>query len=82
MKKVTLTVPWGQFDPIKKNKIKAQFITIIFFLQILLYNTGLYSHIDKQTRLCLGNVEYIEADREIYKKWITKSEEYSTTLHV
>ena len=29
---------------------------------------GLYSHIDKYTRLCLGTFEYIEADREIYKK--------------
>jgi len=32
MKKVTLTVPWGQYDPIlKKTEKKAQFITMIFF---------------------------------------------------
>jgi hypothetical protein len=31
---------------------------------------------------CLGTFEYIEADREIYRKWITKSKQYSTTLHV
>jgi hypothetical protein len=43
---------------------------------------GLYSYIDKQTRLCLGTFEYIEADREINRKWITKSKQYSTTLHV
>jgi hypothetical protein len=65
--------------PFKKT-IKAKFITMIFFSKY--FTTGLYSHIDKYTRLCLGTFEYIEADREIYKKWITKSKEYSTTLHV
>ena len=54
----------------------------MFFHQIIFYNTGLYSNIDKQTRLCLGTFGYIEADREIYRKWITKSKQYSTTLHV
>jgi hypothetical protein len=67
--------------PFKKQN-KSTVYYNYFFLQILLNNTGLYSHIDRQTRLCLGTFEYIEADREIYKKWITKSEEYSTTLHV
>jgi hypothetical protein len=65
---------------IKKNKITVYYN--YFFHQILFYNSGLYSHIDKQTQLCLGTFEYMEADREIYRKWITKSEEYSTTLHV
>jgi len=82
MKKVTLTVPWGQYDPILKKQNKSTVYYNDFFLQIIFYNTGLYSHIDKYTRLCLGTFEYIEADREIYKKWITKSKEYSTTLHV
>jgi hypothetical protein len=72
----------GSYYPILKNWIKAQFITMSFFLQIIFYNTGLYSHIDKYTRICLATFEYIEADTEIYKKWITKSKEYSTTLHV
>jgi hypothetical protein len=27
-------------------------------------------------------VELQEADREIYKKWVTKSKQYFTTLHV
>jgi hypothetical protein len=80
MNKVTLTVPWGHIDPIKKT-IKAQFITM-FFLQIIFYNISLHSNIDKKIRLCLGTFEYIEADREIYRKWITKSKQYSTTLHV
>jgi hypothetical protein len=53
-----------------------------FFLEIKFYNTGLYSNIEKQTRLCLETFEYIEADREIYRKRITKSKQYSTTLHV
>jgi hypothetical protein len=43
---------------------------------------GLYTNIDKQTRLCLGIFEYIEAGSEIYRKLITKSKQYSTTLHV
>jgi hypothetical protein len=54
----------------------------MFFLQLIFYNTGLYSDIDKQTGLCLGTFEDIEADREIHRKWITKSKQYSTTLHV
>jgi hypothetical protein len=47
--------------------------TVYYFppLQIIFYNRGLYSNINKQTRLCLGTFEYIEADREIYRKYIT-----------
>jgi hypothetical protein len=74
MKEVTLTV--------LKKTIKTLFITMFFFPQIIFYNTGLYSNIDKQTRLCLGTFEYIAADREIYRKWITKSKQYSTKLNV
>src|SRR5215468_3977689 len=54
----------------------------MFFLQIIFYNTGLYSNIDKQTQLCLGTFEYIEADREIYRKWTTISRQPSVKLHV
>jgi hypothetical protein len=68
--------------PLEKKQNKITVYYNYFFLQILFYNTGLYSHIDKQTRLCLGTFEYIEAGREIYKKWITKSKEYSTALHL
>jgi hypothetical protein len=32
--------------------------------------------------LFLGIFEYTEADREIYRKWITKCKQYSTTFHV
>jgi len=59
MKKVTLTVPWGQFDPIVKNVLRYHNKNTVYynvcFLQIIFYNTGLYSNIDKQTRLCLRN---------------------------
>jgi hypothetical protein len=80
MKQVTLTVPWVHIDPIKKNRIKTQFIKI--FLKILFYNTGLDSNVNKWTRLCLGTFEYTEADREIYRKCITKPKQYSTTLNL
>jgi hypothetical protein len=66
MKKVTLTVPWGHIDPILKNRIKAQFVRMLFSNNILQH--GLYSNIDKQTQLCLGTFGYTEADREIYRK--------------
>jgi hypothetical protein len=36
----------------------------------------------KYRQLCLGTHEYIEGDREIYRKWITKSKQHSTTLYV
>jgi hypothetical protein len=82
MKKVTLTVPWGRIDPHLKNQNKSTVYYNVFFLQIMFYKTGLYSDIEKQTRLCLGTLEYVEVDREIYGQWITKSKQYSTTLHV
>jgi hypothetical protein len=52
--------------PFLKNKIKSEFITIIFSPNNILQHC-LYSHIDRQTELCLGTFEYIEADREIYR---------------
>jgi hypothetical protein len=45
---VNSTITWGHIDPIfKKSRTKAQYITIFFFLHIIFYNTGLYSHMDK-----------------------------------
>jgi len=48
MKKVTLTVPWGQYDPIVK---KIQNINTVYydvlFLPIIFHDTGLYSNIDE-----------------------------------
>jgi hypothetical protein len=62
---------------------KTQFITMFFFFfLIIFYGTGLYSFFDEQTRLCLGVFNYFEVDREIYRKLITISKQYSTTLHV
>jgi hypothetical protein len=46
MIKVTLTVPWGHIDPIKKNQIKSQFITIFFSPNTILQHV-LFSHIDR-----------------------------------
>src|SRR5215510_2220205 len=72
----------GSYLPHLKIQNKSTVYYNVFFLQIIFYNSGLYSNIDKQTRVCLGTFEYIEADREMYRKWNTKSKEYSTTLHV
>jgi hypothetical protein len=44
----------------------------MFFSPNNILQHGLYSNIYKQTQLCLGTFEYTEADREIYRKWITK----------
>jgi hypothetical protein len=83
MKKVTLTVPWGQYDLIvKKNLNKNSVYYNVFFLQIIFHNTGLYWNIDRQTdrqtRLCLRKYRiYTEADREIYRKCITKRKKYT-----
>jgi hypothetical protein len=83
MQKVTLTVPtMGSYWPHLKNGIKAQFITIFSFSPNNILQHGLYSNIDRQTQLCLGTFKYTEADKEIYRKWITKSKQYSTTHHV
>jgi len=55
MKKGTLTVTWGHNDPIVRNQNKNTVHYNAFFLEIILHNTGLYSNMDKQTRLCLRN---------------------------
>jgi hypothetical protein len=54
----------------------------MFFPPNNILQHSLYSNIDKQTRLCLGTFEYTEADREIYRKWIKKSKQYCTILHM
>ena len=82
MKKVTLTVPWGQYDTIvKKHNINTVYYNVLF-LQIMFHNTGLYSISTNRHDFVLGTFEYIEADREICRKYITKCIQYSTTLHV
>jgi len=45
--KVTLTVPWGQYDPIVKNPEYKHSLLQCSFLPIIFHNTGLYSNIDK-----------------------------------
>jgi hypothetical protein len=80
MKKVTLTVQWGQYDPIvKKTRIKTQFITMFFFPpnNISQHRFVLkYRQTDRHDFI-LGNFEYVEADREIYRKCITKRKQYT-----
>jgi hypothetical protein len=58
MKKVTLTVQWGHFDPIKNAEKKHSLLQCIFPPNNILQH-GLCSHIDKWTRLCweLSNIQ-------------------------
>jgi hypothetical protein len=87
---VTLTMgsywPWSHIDrgviltPLKIHN-KSTVCCNVFSPNNILQH-GLYSHIDRQTRLCLGTLEYTEADREIYRKCITKPKQHSTTLHL
>jgi len=65
----------------KKQNINTVYYNVLF-LQIILHNTGLYSNINNRHDFVLGTFEYIESDREIYRKYITKCIQYSTTLHV
>jgi len=83
MKKVTLTVPWDQYDPSvkKKQNINTVYCNVLF-LQIIFHNTGLHSISTNRHDFVLGTFKYIEADREIYRKYITKCKQYFTTLHV
>ena len=82
MKKVTLTVPCGQYDPIvKKWNINTVYYNVLL-LQTIFHNTGLYSNINNRHDFVLGTFEYIEADREIYRKYISKCIQYSAKLNV
>ena len=82
MKKVTLTVPWGQYDLIvKKQNINTVYYNVLF-PHIIFHNTGLYSNVDSRHYFVLGTFEYIEADREISRKCVTKCIQYPTTRHV
>jgi hypothetical protein len=61
----------------KKNSIKTQFITT-FLLQIVFHNRFVLKY--RQTHrqdFVLGNFEYIEADREIYRRCIIKRKQYT-----
>ena len=54
----------------KKQNINAVYYNVLF-LQIIIHNTGLYSISTNRHDFVLGTFEYIEADREIYGKYIT-----------
>jgi hypothetical protein len=55
MKKVTLTVPWGQYEPIVKKPEYKHSLLRPPPPQIIFHNPGLYSDIEKQARLRLRN---------------------------
>jgi hypothetical protein len=70
MKKVTLTVPWGQYNPIIKNQNKNTVYYNVFFSP---NNNNIqhrfvlkYRQTDRHD-VVLGNFEYIEAERNIQK---------------
>ena len=72
MRKVTLTVPWGQCDPIVKKIEYKHSLLQCSFPPNNISKTGLYSNINIRHDFVLGTFEYIEADGEIYRKFITK----------
>jgi len=56
MKKVTLTVPWGQYDPIVKKK--KQYNHSLLQCSFSPNNNSQHRHVlntDKQAQLCLRN---------------------------
>jgi hypothetical protein len=65
-----------------KTKIKAQLITMFFFSKQYFTTRFVPKYRQTDTTLLRNFRIYTEADREIYRKWITKSKQYSTTLHV
>jgi hypothetical protein len=75
MKKVTLSVPWGQYDPIvKKNQNENTVYYNVLFLQIIIHNIGLYWNIDRQRYdFVLGNFEYIQKQTEKYTENVLQS---------
>ena len=66
---------------VKKQNLNTDYYYVVF-LQIIFHNTSLYSISTNKHDFFLGTFEYIEADREIYRKCITKCIHYSKTLHV
>jgi hypothetical protein len=68
MKEVTLTVPWGQYDPIVKIQNKNTVYYNIFFLQIIFHNTVCTEISTDRHDFVLGYFEYIEVDRETHRK--------------
>jgi hypothetical protein len=78
MNKVALTVPWGQYGPIvKKISIKIQFISMYFSPNNISQQPVCTEISTDGHDFALGNFEYIEADREIYRKSITKRKQYT-----
>jgi hypothetical protein len=73
MKKVTLTVPWGQYDPIvKRTRIKHSLLQCFFSPNNISQQVCTEISTDRQTRLCLSKFrKNTEADTEIYGKCIT-----------
>ena len=72
MKKVTLTLSCGQNEPSVKKQNTNTVSYNVLFLQIIFHNTGLYSISTNTHDFVLGTFEYIEADREIYRKVLQK----------
>jgi hypothetical protein len=73
MKEVTLTVPWGQYDPIVKNQNKntVYYNVFLFPNNISQHRFVLkYRHRDRHDCV-LGSDEYIEADKKKNRKGIT-----------
>ena len=71
------------YDPtVKINQNINTVCYNVLFPHIIFHNTGLYSNVDNRHDFVLGTFEYIEADREICSKCVTKCIQYPTTRHV
>ena len=72
MKKVTLTVLWGQYDPIVKKTEYKHSLLQCSFPPKQYFTTQVCTQISTNRHdFVLGTFEYIEADREICRKCIT-----------
>jgi hypothetical protein len=74
MKKVKLTVPWGHRN---KSTVYYNF----FFSNNILQHSFLLTYRQIDTTL-LRNFRIYRSRQRNIQKWITKSKQYSTTLHV
>jgi hypothetical protein len=88
MKKVTLIVPWGQYDPIpwgqydpivkKEPELKHSLLQCFSPPNNISQDRFVLKYRQTDRHDCvLGNLEYIEAGREIYRKCITKRKQYA-----
>jgi len=68
--------------PLKKNQNINTVYYNVLFPHIIFHSTGLYPNMDNRHDFVLGTFEYVEADREICRKYITKCIQYSTICHV